>query len=228
MSEIKVELQAFHGTDRDIGEAAWTSSLTKVGKSKRSDEDVARVVKMLADEGHAVPFEHNYIRFWMKLPIAIDRQVVKHRIGTSHSGMSGRYRTMLPEFLSMSEDVKLILEKAHLRSGINDYRYYCQQAHDEYEDICVNLKDSKLAEDITNDEYKRAREFLRGMLPQHSMTETVMSFNLRSLVHFVKLRDKPNAQPEIQYIAKEMIRLLKEAGFCPVAMSHIEQNGWKL
>jgi len=110
MDQIKVELQDFMGGDRAIAEAAWTSSKDNQNRTNRPEEDVARVVNMLADYKHSVPFESVIFRFWIRMPIAVDRQFMTHRIG-SHSGMSGRYRTMPSEFLDVPKDVYNILSK---------------------------------------------------------------------------------------------------------------------
>ena len=99
MSEqIKVELQDSFGSDRSIATAAWTSSLTYQAKQLRTDKEVQRVVTMIANEKHSTHFESVIFRFWMRLPIAVDRQLMTHRM-QSPSGMSGRYRTMPSDYL---------------------------------------------------------------------------------------------------------------------------------
>src|SRR5574343_1222477 len=110
MSQIKVELQDWLGNDKSIAESAWTSSLTYQAKNNRTKKDVKRVVEMLANLKHSVPFESVVLRFWIKLPIAVDRQLMTHRL-QSASGMSGRYRTMPREFLKVPKDVLDIYSK---------------------------------------------------------------------------------------------------------------------
>src|SRR3990167_3732175 len=108
--QIKVELQDTMGSDRAIADAAWTSSLDYQKKKSRSEEDVVRIVNMLADHKHSVPFESVILRFWIKMPIQTDRQFIVHR-NQSASGMSGRYRTMPSEYLQVPNDVENILKK---------------------------------------------------------------------------------------------------------------------
>jgi len=224
--QIKVELQEYMGSDRMIADAAWTSSSELVKKQARSEEDVSRIVNMLADLKHSVPFESVVFRFWIRLPIAIDRQHMTHRIG-SHSGMSGRYRTMPSDFLQIAPDVSTILEKVD-NSGLFEGKYLqtCQQANDDYQAMMEDLKRAKRDEDISNNEYKRAREFLRGMLPQHNMTERTSVFNLRSFANYYKLRAKADAQPEIQSIARKMFDCVVEKNVCPIAIESLERNNW--
>ena len=224
--QIKVELQEWMGSDRSIANAAWTSSYNKEVKELRLDSDVERVVNMLAESKHSVPFESVVLRFWLKLPIAIDRQLMTHRIA-SHSGMSGRYRTMPDEFLEIQKDITDILIKHnHYHDYIEEYNELCKKANSAYKLACGEFKQSEICGKITNKEFKRLREFFRGMLPQHNMTERTTIMNLRSFANFYKLRSKPDAQPEIQNIANQMLNAIKEKNICPVAITALEKNNW--
>lgn len=230
--QIKVELQAIYGDDRVISNCAWTSSTTRQGKDKKTDEDVARVINMLADEKHSVPFESVVFRFWLKIPITIDRQVEKHRV-SSQNGMSGRYRTMPSEYLETSNDVDAIINKIQ-PPGPYDfeifYSYYeiCEKANTYYQLACKLGKEAEKSGKISNTEYKRFREFYRGLLPQHNMTEKVITINLRSLANFIKLRNKPNAQPEIQQVAQMMLEEIKKHPQISSAITALERNGWNI
>jgi thymidylate synthase (FAD) len=226
MSQIKVELQEFMGTDRSIAEAAWTSSLTYQGKEKRTEEDVSRVIKLLAEQKHSTPFESVVMRFWIKMPIQTDRQHMTHRIG-SHSGLSGRYRTMPSDYLSVPDDVRSIASVVN-SSIVEQYETLCSHTNNFYSDALKQLKLAEQASIITNAEYKRAREFFRGVLPQNNMTERVTIFNLRSFVNYQKLRNSPHAQPEIQKVARLMLEEVKNKNVAPLAISWLEQNNWEL
>lgn len=228
MSQIKIELQETMGNDRSISEAAWTSSLTYQGKQKRTDEDVKRVVNMLADSKHSTPFESVVFRFWIKMPIAIDRQFMTHRL-QSASGMSGRYRTMPSEYLELPQDVIDIYNKVHSIEAEEiqkNYKQICDKANERYKFECEAMKGARDDGMITNDDYKRVREFLRGMLPQHNMTERVSIMNLRAFCNFIKLRNKPEAQPEIQQVARLMLEAVKNSNVCPIALEALERNNW--
>lgn len=227
MDQIKVELLDFMGSDRSIAEAAWTSSSDLEAKTKKTDEQVKELVQRLARDKHATPFESVVLRFWIKLPIAIDRQLMTHRIA-SHNGLSGRYRTMPTEFLEMGDDVKDILVKlgSSGNSIISDYTTSCYMANIRYKGAMEHLKEAKTNQIISNEEYKRAREFIRGVLPQHNMTERVTIINLRSFANFQKLRNSEHAQPEIRQVAKLMLKCVEEANICPVALEALKLNGW--
>ena len=231
MDQIKVELQDSMGSDRSIAEAAWTSSLDFQKKQTRSDADVERVVKMLAEHKHSTPFESVVFRFWIKMPISADRQHMTHRIA-SHNGMSGRYRTMPDEYLDIPDDVEQILEKIKAKgpveSWFEEYYQLCEHANNIYS---LFIDQSKVAEKdklITNAEFKRAREFFRGVLPQNNMTERVTTMNLRSFANYQKLRNSEHAQPEIRRVAQLMLEQVKKSNVCPIAIEWLEKNGWNI
>jgi len=245
--QIKVELQATFGSDRDIANAAWTSSSLLQEKSRKTDKDVQRVIDMLADQRHSTPFESVIFRFWIKVPIAIDRQIMTHRIMSS-SGLSGRYRTMPSEYLDVSEDVQTILEKLRGKTTVEilnkennvitkihgnedllaEYYSICESANHSYKFLTALAKDAKLEGIISNDEYKRVREFYRGILPQHNMTERVIIMNLRSWSNFQRLRNSPHAQPEIQEVAIQMLNLIEKSNTCPIALNALKRNNWHI
>jgi flavin-dependent thymidylate synthase len=226
--QIKVELQEHMGSDRAIAESAWTSSLTLGGKLKRSDEDVTRVVETLITQKHASPIESVVFKFWIKMPIQTDRQHMTHRIA-SHNGMSGRYRTMPTEWLEIPEDIKELLIRTNSTCLEKEYNKLCLEANNWY---CKTLKYLKLVENaadlITNTEYKRLREFFRGVLPQNNMTERVTIMNLRSFANYQKLRNSEHAQAEIRTVAQLMLEAVEAANICPVAIKTLKANGWNI
>lgn len=227
MNQLKVELQETMGSDRSIAEAAWTSSLDFQKKQVRSDADVERVVKMLADNRHSTPFESVIFRFWIKMPISADRQHMTHRIA-SHNGMSGRYRTMPAEFQRIPSDVFMIMHKANPKHTMENYTDLCEHANNWYQRLVEELRESEKMQVINNAEFKRAREFFRGVLPQNNMTERVTTMNLRSFANYQKLRNSEHAQPEIRQVAKLMLETVKASGVCPIALAALEANGWNI
>lgn len=228
--KILVELQAVYGGDKDVAAAAWTSSLDYQKKKQRTDEDVKRVVNMLADSKHSVPFESIILKWWIRLPVAIDRQFMTHRL-QSASGQSARYRTMPSDYLEIPEDVLTITDKLGAVDGVHfkdAYNEVCSYANGIYNIFIQAAKEKKTLDLLTNEEYKRLREFTRGMLPQHNMTERVSIMNLRSWANFYKLRSKSDAQKEIQGIANAMYAELQKHPEIKVTLEALERNGWNI
>jgi thymidylate synthase (FAD) len=226
LEQIKVELLDFMGSDRAIAEAAWTSSTTGEGKTKKTRQQAINLVKTLAREGHTVPFEHVVMSFWMRIPLFIDRQIVTHRMA-SHSGMSGRYRTLPSDYFTLPNDVVDIYAKTGLPL-VERYNKVCREAIETYQDTMMVLKAMRDTEKLTNDEYKRAREDARGVLPEAMMLERVTTMNLHSFANFMRLRSSEHAQKEIQHVAQCMLEAVERADKVPVALECLKNQGWLL
>lgn len=236
MSKILVELQESMGSDRAIANAAWTSSFDKDKREARTDEQVASIVNRLADEGHATPFESVILRFWIRHPIFVDRQHMTHRIA-SHNGLSGRYRTMPTDYYDIPDDVMAILDLAGKApqpcedkhwNMVNAYYDSCETAVNNYKLSITQLKSAEKLKLITNEQFKRAREILRGQLPTAGFTERTTILNLRSFANYQRLRSKAAAQKEIQIVSNIMLKDVKDANVCPVALAALERNKWVL
>lgn len=226
--QIKVQLQEFMGSDQSIADAAWTSSYDIDVKSTKTVADVERVVRMLAECKHSVPFESVVFRFWIRLPIQTDRQHMTHRIA-SHSGMSGRYRTMPSDYLEIPPDVDNIISLLPNYEYIkHTYKLHCDTTNKFYNDVVAEIKNTAKQGIIDNTELKRAREFFRGVLPQNNMTERVTVMNLRSFSNYYKLRSKSDAQPEIRQIAELMLESIIEKNICPIAIKALSDNNWSI
>jgi thymidylate synthase (FAD) len=231
VSQILVELQESMGSDASIANAAWTSTYDKDRREDKYDDPakVEALVRRLARDGHGVPFESVVFRFWIRMPIFTDRQHMTHRL-QSANGLSGRYRTMPDDWYEMPEDVYAICDKANIdaEEARDVYIDTCRRAYDRYHDLLFELREGERAENITNAEYKRAREVLRGMLPLAGMVERTSIFNLRSLANYWRLRLSDHAQPEIRQVAEGMLKAVEESGVCPVALSALEEQGWRI
>jgi thymidylate synthase (FAD) len=228
MSQIDVELQETMGSDLSIANAAWTSTYDKDKREvKYSDTDkINTLVRRLILDGHGTPVESVVFRFWIKMPIFVDRQHMTHRIA-SHNGLSGRYRTMPNEFYNLPEDINLILNKCGAQYIAKNYNDICVLAYEQYNSAITNLKLAEKNNLITNADFKRAREVLRGQLPTSGLTERTTIMNLRSFANYQKQRNSDYAQPEIKKVAELMLEEVKRANVCPVAISTLEEIGWK-
>jgi thymidylate synthase (FAD) len=228
MNQIRVELQETMGSDLSIANAAWTSTYDKDKREiKYSDQDkIDNLVRRLILDGHGTPIESVIFRFWIKMPIFVDRQHMTHRIA-SHNGLSGRYRTMPNEFYNLPEDINNILNKCGAQYIAKYYNDVCVLAYEQYNSSITNLKLAEQNNLITNIEFKRAREVLRGQLPTSGLTERTTVMNLRSFANYQKQRNSDYAQPEIKKVAELMLDEVKKANVCPVAISTLEEIKWK-
>lgn len=230
--QIQVELQETMGSDIAIANAAWTSTYDKNRREDKYDDPdkVNGLVERLIRDGHSVPVESVIFRFWYRWPIFVDRQHMTHRIA-SHNGLSGRYRTMPSDWYELPRDVCSILMKTGgSLSGVVRSRYtrVLEESWNAYESSLTSLKASEKSGEITNKEYKRCREVLRGVLGTAFMVERTSIFNLRSFCNYMKLRKAEHAQAEIRHAAEQMYLIAKKAEVCPVAFKTLEEKGWLL
>jgi thymidylate synthase (FAD) len=233
--KILVELQEYMGSDASIANAAWTSTYDKDRREDKYDDPqkVASIVPGLIKAGHGTPIESVILRFWIRLPIFTDRQHMTHRIA-SHNGLSGRYRTLPGDWYTVPIDVVGIFNKAKERplgdAGFDEREKYdevCRMANYNYTRQVLVLKNAEKAGRITNAEFKRARECVRGQLPTAGMVERTTIMNLRSFANYQFQRNSSHAQPEIRQIATLMLEQVKEANVAPIAISTLESIGWK-
>jgi len=207
LKEPIVEVIAFSGSDEEIAAAAWTSSTIDI-----TDERRERIPTMLDDlwrMGHTSPFEHSSLRFRIVVDSATHIQLLRHRVGVSFNVESGRYRQYrnyrcwLPP--DWPDDIAELLV-VHARHSFAIY-----------ESTLKELEKRGIPR-------KRAKESARYALPMSLMVEMVVSFNLRSFFHFLRLRDASDAQAEIHTIAAKMRELVEEDGRFKYALMAFKDN----
>jgi thymidylate synthase (FAD) len=154
-------------------------------QEKMSDEDAARLVRMLVRMGHFSPIEHVTFTFAIEgVSRVLTHQLVRHRIA-SYSQQSQRYvkahdfETIMPPAIAAIPEAKAKFET-------------CMQ----------NLQE--LYNDLT-DNYGIANEDARYVLPNAAETKIVCTFNARSLYSFFNLRCCNRAQWEIRELAWKML-----------------------
>src|SRR5665213_2846178 len=189
--KILVELQESMGSDESIANAAWTSTYDKDKREDKYDDTnkIAEIVPRLIKDGHGTPIESVIFRFWIRMPIFTDRQHMTHRIA-SHNGLSGRYRTLPNDWFSIPGDVVEVLNRINPNphgatpSMKTQYDSICQQAFSFYNNELTEVKRKEKLGKITNAEFKRIRETLRGVLPVAGMIERTTIMNLRSFANY--------------------------------------------
>lgn len=227
--QIQVKLLQWMGSDDCIANAAWTSSYGFGDdiRGKKSAADVANLVRRLITDGHTSPLETVIFRFWARWPIFVDRQHMTHRIQSSN-GLSGRYRTLPSDWYDAPEDVVDVLCRTQEGSAmLEEYRHELTCQHTRYNDWLRRLKLQQSEGTISNTEYKRCREILRGVIGTSGMTERVFTMNLHALNNYFHLRISPHAQPEIRNAAEKMLACILQAKVSPVAIAALMERDWR-
>jgi len=235
----EVTLLDWWESDKDVADSAWVST----AKQKRTEEDVYRVItQSIVPLHHDTPKESVWMKFWIRCPIYVERQLDKYRMTTqkqdfkveweegefgrwniSQNELSLRYKTMPNTYITMPKDVYDI-------SGPTIAMLYEQimsSQETSYEKIISKLKQKVDDKTITYAELKRAREFLRGMLGTGFFTDMQLILNLNSFEHIMNQRLKPDAQPETQFVAKLMLKEVVDKKVAPITIEKmIEVNKW--
>lgn len=205
MSEIKVELLDWMGTDLDVVNAAKVS-FSKESKWKEDsyydmeplqleDKD-KKLISYLAKHDHWTPFAHTALKFRVAAPVPIRTQCFKHKIGMVENEESRRYISKTPEifipefFRSKPEgSIKQGSGGQHQDNDLllSEYKRCAQNSVDLYESM---LKRGVCPEQA------------RFILPQGAIVNWIWTGNLVSFANFYNKRIDTNAQREVQMVAE--------------------------
>lgn len=197
-----VELLDATATDLSVVNAARVSFNKHHPEMAEGDD---KLIGYLLRNKHGTPFEHNFFRFRVKAPIFVFREWHRHRVGHSYNEWSARYSQLDAEFY-IPDNVRTQVGKP------GAYRYEAAEAdvrHDFRERLmghCAHayrLYEKALEEGV-------AREQARLFLPFNIYSQMYWSCNARSLMHWLALRNAPNAQWEIRQYAMAVELMFRE------------------
>lgn len=205
----KVELIGWYGGDEAIACSAWTSTSRDLTPDKRN-----RIDKLINDlwkaepVPHGSPFEKGIVHFLVDTDIASHIHLLKHRI-SSINAESARYKELKEDKYYLPEDWKGIINTGNIPIGVSKQTDWITLLK-MYTKIGNTLY-HKAMEDLTPVlGRKRAKETARYFKTYNSQIQADVMFNMRSFSNFLVQRADSHAQGEIQFIAKEMLRLVKE------------------
>lgn len=197
-----VHLVDYMGSDFDIEREARKS----YGKGTRSVSDTKHLLRFMWRHQHSSPFEMGELKFHIRIPIFVARQLVRHRTA-SISELSARYSLLSDDFY--------VIDKSDMRqqsatnkqcSGdlLDDVvrERYSHRLPDYYEN-CYAMYENMLKDGFS-------REQARGVLPVSGYTEMYWKIDLKNFLHFVNLRMGSGAQKEIVELATLMFDQVKE------------------
>ena len=206
-SKMTVKLVQNMASDEIVAMSARVSTLgAKSLDDKKSQDGAGGLINYLMRERHGSPFEHAVFTFYVKAPIFVWREHMRHRMA-SYNEESGRYKELQPEFYVPNATRKLvqvgkpgaylfehgsILQHA---SVIKEYKKSCIDAYDSY----MGMLESGIA-----------REVARGILPLNIYSSAYVTMNSRALMNFLSLRRSVDGshfpsypQREIEMVAEK-------------------------
>jgi thymidylate synthase (FAD) len=213
------------GSDSAIVQAARVS----YGAGTKQVQDDRNLIRYLMRHEHTTPFEMCEVKFHIKLPIFVMRQLVRHRTASMNE-YSARYSVLTDEFY-IPELEQIQKQSTANKQGREESAWGFEEkrnvqhsfqrsffnAYKEYENL------------LGKDDNGLARELARSVLPVGGYTELYWKANLKNFMHMARLRMDPHAQWEIQEFARAMYDLVKP--LFPEACSAFEdyqQNSMRL
>jgi len=195
------------GSDDRIVQAARVSYGDGT-KTKRDDE---KLIKYLLINNHWSPFEHCLLTIHVKCPLFIRSQWFRHR-SWSFNEVSARYSKVKEEFYIPSECRGQSSKNKQCSEGVIN-----EITHDFYDDpLDLYIAACEASIDTYNSfiESGISREMARAILPQSMYTEFYATANLRSILHFIELRNHEHAQYEIRVYAQQLKNIIEN--WCPL------------
>lgn len=222
-----VGIVATMGSDAAIVQAARVS----YGAGTKSVREDRGLIRYLFRHAHSSPIEMNEIKFHIRCPIFVMRQLIRHRTAATNE-YSGRYSVMTDEFYI--PDLDMIAPQSNdnkqgragglsqlsktgvqwLIEAVYDTAYKCYQ-------LLLNQRDVFKGNEpwgafdpvdpLLDHEFPGiARELARTVLPVGNYTECYWKVDLSNLFKFLKLRmDRGHAQPEIVAYADAIYQLIE-------------------
>ncbi|MCP3678328.1 MAG: FAD-dependent thymidylate synthase [Deltaproteobacteria bacterium] len=164
------------------------------------------VKRLLAGErGHYGPLEHAQIVLnvgWF--PHSVMQQARTHRVGVSFDVQSMRYTG---ERICRASYGEMDLEEVFYLRPVGTYmdrkgKRYEYTLGERNTDLSLCLDSAQRYAQLIDKGY--AEEHARGILPFEYRQHFVVSFSLRAFLHFMDLRAKLDAQPEIRQLCDMM------------------------
>lgn len=194
-------VNVFDANDADPAQAARLS-FEQMDTNRTYEEDM-KLNKYLLVNGHTSPFEMIQVWLEVKVPIFVDRQLVRHRTWKRNES-SGRYIT-LPDKWYVPEVVggKAVNKKQGQEDNLSEdhqawfrqsLQYSCEQDYLKYlEALSIGV----------------APEHARMLLHLNHYVHWIGSVDLHNLFHFLRLRVHSHAQIEAQRYGNAIVELLR-------------------
>ena len=186
---------------RNIEKAGRTAYKTENAITNDSYIDF---INLLMKLGHESVFEHQIVSIKIICDRGVSHEIVRHRIA-SYTQESTRYCNYSKE--KFGNEISVI-KPMFFSKETNNYKIWYQ---------CMQIIEKSYLEMIKNG---AKPEEARTILPNSLKTEIVVTMNIREWRYFLKLRTAKNAHPQMQQIAKMILKEFKEN--VPIIFDDIE------
>lgn len=190
------------GDDGSIVDSARIS----YGKGTRSISDNRNLIRYLMMHKHTSPFEMCEIKLYVKAPIFVTRQWVRHRTANFNE-YSARYSEMQNEFYYPSHEM---LQKQSQSNKQSSEGHFTTEEYEQILGSMVQASENMYQEYTKLLELGVARETARCLLPVNVYTQFYWKIDAHNLMHFLRLRCPENAQKEIREYASAIRDIFAE------------------
>ena len=193
------------GSDNAIVQAARVS----YGAGTKQVQDDRNLIRYLMRHEHTTPFEMCEVKFHIKLPIFVMRQLVRHRTASMNE-YSARYSVLTDEFY-IPELEQIQKQSTTNKQGREEAEWDWQDKRNVQHAFQRSFHNAykEYASLLGKEDDGLARELARSVLPVGGYTELYWKANLKNFLHMARLRMDPHAQWEIREFAGAMYDLVK-------------------
>lgn len=215
LNEGFVRVIDYMGNDSSVVQGARVS----YGKGTKSVNDDRSLIRYLFRNEHTSPFEFPNIRFHIKLPIFVIRQLIRHRTASVNE-VSLRYSEANDEFFSVYPDQWRVQSKTNKQGSCEEIIEICKGS--------LHTKNQIDLHKLLFDKYQErlndgiSKELSRIDLPLSLYTEIYWQMDLKNLLHFLKLRMDKHAQKEIREYANVIGHEVVKK-WCPLTWEAFEE-----
>ena len=194
------------GSDSAVVQAARVS----YGAGTKQVNDDRNLIRYLMRHKHTTPFEMCEVKFHLKMPIFVMRQLVRHRTASINE-YSARYSVMTDEFY-IPELEQIQKQSTTNKQGREESEWFFNDKREVQHAFQRSFHNAykEYTSLLGKEDNGLARELARSVLPVGGYTELYWKANLKNFLHMIKLRSDPHAQWEIQELANAMYNLVKD------------------
>lgn len=211
ISELNV--QEVFGSDLTIINAARVSygnQSTEMGPSE------IKLLKYLWDSRHGSPFYHPKLRLYIKCPLFCAREWYKHVIGSGYSDNDFAWNEISMRYIDQTKEKHspqfYVPSEWRLQSNTNKQSSSSTPLNSNDSDYLTNKLERLCTEAVrlytVCVEAGGSKEQARLFLPVNIYTSFIWTTSLYALIHFIKLRNTPEAQWEIRQYAAAATEVL--------------------
>lgn len=193
-----VELLSVYGSDKEIEDAARISY--SGGDPNRKVSETRALLRYLMNHDHTSPFEMGEVKFHLRIPIFVMRQLVRHRTASLNE-YSGRYSEMTEDCYVPAVD-RIQKQSTSNKQGSGEpfdeeSQRYIRETVEDAQKISTSYYNTLIGSGF-------AKELARCVLPVSNYTELYWKCDLNNFFRFLRLRLDHHAQSEIRSLASLM------------------------